>query len=63
MLRDRIRTPKVEKLLLWSDQSVTLGNNVAIRLSMQYVICSRKPNLQIRYALVSSKLGKFTGFG
>jgi hypothetical protein len=30
---------------------------------MQYVICCRKPNLQIGYALLKSKLGEFTGFG
>jgi hypothetical protein len=29
---------------------------------MQRVICSRKPNLQIGYALLKSKLGEFTGF-
>ena len=26
-------------------------------------VCSRKPNLQIGYALLKSKLGEFTGFG
>ncbi len=30
---------------------------------MPCVIHSRKPNLQIGYALLNSKLGEFTGFG
>ena len=30
---------------------------------MRCVIRRRKPNLQIGYALLNSKLGEFTGFG